>query len=121
MSTLEKSKGIESTAMGSDYAPLTNDTVQSFDWKNFTVTVKDRRTKRTLEILPGINGMIEAGEMLALMGPSGSRKTTLLNVLAHRAAIPKLTFSKLFASMGHQQISPVFANSAPMFSKKMHW
>lgn len=74
---------------GSDYAHLTNTTIQSFSWDNVAVTVKDRETKLPKDILSGINGIVKAGqslrthiqylqcktdisiigELLALMGP----------------------------------------------------
>jgi hypothetical protein len=44
-----------------DYAHLTNTSVHSFSWENVAVTVKDRKTKQPLEILSGINGVVEAG------------------------------------------------------------
>lgn len=63
---------------------LTNNSIQSLSWRNITVTVQDRSSKRQFPILSSCNGHVEAGEILAIMGPSGSSKTTLLNVLAHR-------------------------------------
>jgi hypothetical protein len=56
-------------AAGQDFSHLTNETVKSFSWDNVTVTVKDRATKQPLDILSGVNGIVEAGELLALMGP----------------------------------------------------
>lgn len=44
-----------------DYAHLENATVHSFSWRDVTVTVKDRRTKQPLEILAGVDGIVEAG------------------------------------------------------------
>lgn len=54
---------------GADYAQLVNDSVQSFSWENVTVTVKDRATKESLEILSGVSGSTQAGELVAIMGP----------------------------------------------------
>lgn len=69
MSSSNHSKDVEKDAAASDYAHLTNDSVQSFSWDNITVTVKDRRSKQPLDILSNVNGIVDAGEMLALMGP----------------------------------------------------
>jgi hypothetical protein len=69
MSASYHSGDVEKSAAGADYAHLTNDTVQSFSWHSVTVTVKDRATKQSLDILSGVNGFVEAGELLALMGP----------------------------------------------------
>jgi hypothetical protein len=69
MSISNHSADIEKDAAGAGYAHLTNETVNSFSWSDVTVTVKDRATKQPLDILSGVNGIVEAGEMLALMGP----------------------------------------------------
>ncbi|KAK4210943.1 P-loop containing nucleoside triphosphate hydrolase protein [Rhypophila decipiens] len=65
-------------------AHLRNTTVQNITWRGVTVTVKDRETKLSKAILENVEGIVEAGEICALMGPSGCGKTTLLNVLASR-------------------------------------
>ncbi|CDM34368.1 unnamed protein product [Penicillium roqueforti FM164] len=58
---------------------LMNQTVQNFSWQGLTVTVKDRETKRSRDL-------VSSGELVALMGTSGCDKTTPLNVLARRIA-----------------------------------
>ncbi|KJZ76517.1 hypothetical protein HIM_04246 [Hirsutella minnesotensis 3608] len=65
-------------------AYLYNSAVQSLSWRNVTVSVKDKSSKKLLTILDNAAGDVQAGEICALMGPSGCGKTTLLNVLAHR-------------------------------------
>jgi len=40
------------------------------------------RGQNVVEVLSGINLVLQAGDYLALMGPSGSGKTTLLNLIA---------------------------------------
>ena len=56
--------------IGGDYAQLTNTNIRSFGWKGVTVTVKDRQSQQPKTILNDINGIVKAGELLALMGPS---------------------------------------------------
>ena len=56
--------------MGSDYAQLTNLDIRSFCWKNITATVKDRQTQQPKDLLSDVCGLVKAGELLALMGPS---------------------------------------------------
>jgi hypothetical protein len=53
----------------SDYAHLSNTSVRSYAWENVTVSVKDRATKEPTTILSKCSGVVNAGEMLAIMGP----------------------------------------------------
>uniref|UniRef100_A0A1D1YL65 ABC transporter G family member 22 n=1 Tax=Anthurium amnicola TaxID=1678845 RepID=A0A1D1YL65_9ARAE len=50
----------------------------------YKVIIKRVRTTTEKEILNGITGSVSPGEVLALMGPSGGGKTTLLNLLSGR-------------------------------------
>ncbi len=49
---------------------LRNRTIETIVWEDAGVTVKDRRTGKDKDILSSVHGMVKAGEMLAIMGPS---------------------------------------------------
>ena len=52
-------------------------------WRNISASVKSRNGKNKI-ILKNLNGMVKAGQLVAIMGASGAGKTTFLNVLAHQ-------------------------------------
>ena len=70
------------------------------EWQNveYSTFVKDPKRKCFMrkDILAGVSGYGESGELLAIMGPTGCGKTSLMNILAARvpsggAATQKLT------------------------------
>ena len=69
MPSSSTAEDVEKGTAGSDYAHLTNDEVKSFSWEDVTVTVKDRTSKQPIDLLSNVSGIVEAGEMMALMGP----------------------------------------------------
>lgn len=78
MSQGSTAEDVEKGASGTDHAHLANDEVKSFSWEDITVTVKDRTSKQPIDLLSNVSGMIEAGEMMALMGPRYVQNITAL-------------------------------------------
>lgn len=60
-----------------------NNVQVSMSWMdlNYEATIKKGETKK---ILNGISGHVASGQMLAILGPSGAGKTTMLDILAQR-------------------------------------
>jgi ATP-binding cassette subfamily G (WHITE) protein 2 len=56
----------------------------TLSWRDLTyeVPIKNEPNRR---ILNGVSGHVRSGQMLALLGPSGAGKTTMLDLLAQRA------------------------------------
>lgn len=50
-----------------DDAHLLNSTVRNYSWSGISVAVKDHKTKLPHTILQNIDGMVEAGEICALV------------------------------------------------------
>eukprot|EP01036_Dinobryon_divergens_P033941 gene33941-43849_t len=63
-------------------------------WENLTLLLKKKGTK----LIDNVSGTARSGRVLALMGPSGAGKTTMLNALGNRAPYAdvtgKITFGK---------------------------
>ena len=53
-------------------------------WENVTLTVEAERANDKITILDGVWGEVPQGQISAIMGPSGSGKSSLLNVLSGR-------------------------------------
>jgi ABC-type nitrate/sulfonate/bicarbonate transport system ATPase subunit len=58
-----------------------------------------------LELLKGINAFAEPGSLLALMGGSGAGKTTLMDVIAGRKTVGRITGDILVNGRPKQQSS----------------
>ena len=54
------------------------------EWKDVTYSIKTKTS--STQILKGVTGFAKSGEMLAIMGSSGSGKTSLLSILSNRIA-----------------------------------
>ncbi|TGO62424.1 hypothetical protein BOTNAR_0114g00230 [Botryotinia narcissicola] len=93
-----------------DDTHLNNTTIRNFICKDVTVTVKDNKTKESIAILDDVSGIVEAGEICALMGPSGCGKTTLLNVLAQRNAAAKAVVTGKTLVNGSSPSKSIFRN-----------
>jgi len=60
-------------------------------FKDIHYTVVSSIGKEKIELLKGIDGVLKAGEMTALMGSSGAGKTTLMDVLSLRKSSGEIT------------------------------
>lgn len=49
---------------------LDNTTVRSLAWTNVTVAVEDRKRGQDKAIVVDVNGIVRAGQLLTIMGPS---------------------------------------------------
>ena len=111
------SSTVATTATDSRLKSLTSGLVPStaiaLEWRdiNFHLLVKNPKSTmlKTIydnkHILSNISGSAKSGELLAIMGPTGCGKTSLLNVLAARAPMG----AKQFASLDGK----VFVNGEP--------
>lgn len=54
-------------------------------WRDLTYSIELKKGRR--QILDAVSGHLEAASLLAIMGPSGSGKSSLLNALAGRVPI----------------------------------
>ena len=61
----------------------------NFEWRGVNAKVGDGPNKDLKPILINSSGDAKPGEILAVMGPSGAGKTSLLNILAARPALGK--------------------------------
>eukprot|EP01083_Nonionella_stella_P195902 721186_1 len=53
-------------------------------WKNLSFTVPNKEKKKNKIILDNLNGCVKPGELVAVIGPSGSGKSSFLNCIAGR-------------------------------------
>lgn len=69
-----------------EYTPKKVDGV-TITWKNLVATATEKtgfRKTKEKEIIRNISGIVQPGELVAIMGSSGAGKTTFLNILANQ-------------------------------------
>ncbi|PVV01683.1 hypothetical protein BB560_003888, partial [Smittium megazygosporum] len=70
--------------------------MHSLDFTDIVYKVKKPKSKEMITILHGLSGHLVSGELTAIIGSSGSGKTTLLNALSGRIISGKLEGTILF-------------------------
>jgi ATP-binding cassette subfamily G (WHITE) protein 2 len=65
--------------------PFEDRTPVTLSWRDLVYEVPLKKEKTTKRILHGVSGHVSSGQMIALLGPSGAGKTTMLDILARRA------------------------------------
>lgn len=97
-----------------------DDSKVSVVWENLSFQRVEKDTKeskpfkpvyKTKQILSNISGKASSGELLAIMGPTGCGKTSLLNILAARVSLSGSTNAALSGSVlinGAQRNDVVF-------------
>ncbi|KAL3907555.1 MAG: hypothetical protein SGILL_008825 [Bacillariaceae sp.] len=97
---LEDSTGTDPTAIGSDGRsvvlssredPFAKRSGKTLIWSDINMTLKAKSNRNGTmgedrKLLSNVFGEVPAGQTTAIMGPSGAGKTSLLNILAGRAA-----------------------------------
>ena len=87
---------------GSHYRKVASFAATDLSWNNVSFTVGSK-----VKVLTDCWGHVPAGKVCAIMGPSGARKSSLLNVLAGRSApAPGINISGSVSVSG-QEINPV--------------
>ncbi|KAI0023474.1 ABC transporter PeaB1 [Xylariomycetidae sp. FL0641] len=81
----------------SDLHTVSSHNGRSLAWTNITLDLKTKGEEKRL--LNNLNGVVEPGQLTALMGASGAGKTTLLNTLAGRLEFGSLS-GQLFLDGG---------------------
>mmetsp|Transcript_32199 Transcript_32199/g.37836 ORF Transcript_32199/g.37836 Transcript_32199/m.37836 type:complete len:663 (-) Transcript_32199:31-2019(-) len=111
------SKTEEDVELGSTTARLsstmgitaTNSVNITFENISFSIEVGTKKEPKTKEVLKNLSGELKSGTMTAIMGPTGSGKTSLLNVLAYRMPVnKKATLTGSLLLNGHAIDSPLW-------------
>ena len=83
----KRKKGLDNSTLDTEKLSISSKRVLTWERLNYDVPVKDKK----LRLLSDIYGYVRLGELTALMGASGTGKTTLLDVLADRENVGVVT------------------------------
>lgn len=97
-------------ALGDGFSDLENKLLDNIVWEGVTVSVQERRSKKEKIILDKISGVVQAGELSVVMGPSYVRCTNSLSYCADvnftegRESRPSSAYSRVAAFTPRQAL-----------------